>query len=973
MSHKLPSHHPHPSHRHPHPLLRSPLFALVATALTLGFLNLKFNWKSNTTVNLPVNAAEILNKCSLLNAEPGPPADFYSRAQSDRFQPGTPPTLIRNATIWTGRVSGHETIIGDLLLDKGIIKEVGDVSQATIDMYSQQLVVVDAGGAWVSPGIVDMHSHLGVDSAPSLNGADDTNSFKGLVLPWLRSLDGLNTHDEAYRLSISGGVTTSVVLPGSADAIGGQAFVIKLRPTAERSSSSMLLEPPYSLNNSDTEHLSRPRWRQMKHACGENPSSVYSGTRMDTIWAFRQGYDKARQIKDDQDQYCAKVLSNQWSDLGDFPEDLQWEALVDVLRGRVKVHNHCYEATDLDGLVRFYIPQLSNEFKFSIAAFHHAHEAYLVPDLVKKAYGLAPAVALFATNARYKREAYRGSEFAPRILADNGLKVVMKSDHPVLNSRHLVYEAQQAHYYGLVDNLALASVTSTPATVIGLDHRIGFIKQGYDAGKTLQHVVIWDSHPLALGATPKQVYIDGIAQLTKPSSIDKPGTFQVVPETPNFDKEAELALKYDGLPPLEPAVDDSGVVLFTNVSSIYLRKGSVIQEIFVATNENAHGTVVVDEGRIVCAGDCSDVSATANVRYVDLEGGSISPSFVTFGSPLGLEEISEEPSTKDGVVFDPLREKVPSIVGGDGSIIQAVDGLQFAGRDTLLAYRAGVTKAVVAPSSYGFLSGLSTVFSTRAAHKLVPGAVVQDVAALHVAIGDSSVSISTQITTLRRLLLGEGKGELGERFVEVAEVRRFFVGSEDVNHLALKGRLPLVIRVQSADVMASLIRLKREIEDYSGYTIKFTFTGANEAHLLAKEIGEAGIGVILAPSRPFPGTWKSRRILPGPPLTEHNAVAVLHANGVRVGLGVEEQWDARNLRFAIGWGCSQFVNKAALEANGQLTKVDALALGSVNLELLLGLETENSDLVAMKGGDILGFEGKIAAVISTNQGKVDLF
>jgi hypothetical protein len=109
--------------------------------------------------------------------------------------------------------------------------------------------------------------------------------------------------------------------------------------------------------------------------------------------------------------------------------------------------------------------------------------------------GGPPAAALFATNARYKREAYRGSEFAPRILADNGIKVVMKvrrtsndpklivnlpfkSDHPVLNSRHLVYEAQQAHYYGLPDNLALAAVTSTPATVMGQDHRIGFIKPG---------------------------------------------------------------------------------------------------------------------------------------------------------------------------------------------------------------------------------------------------------------------------------------------------------------------------------------------------------------------------------------------------------------------------------------------------------------------------------------------------------------
>lgn len=106
-----------------------------------------------------------------------------------------------------------------------------------------------------------------------------------------------------------------------------------------------------------------------------------------------------------------------------------------------------------------------------------------------------PAAALFATNARYKREAYRGSEFAPRILAENGIDVVMKvlkaaplflylgltysqSDHPVLNSRYLLFEAQQAYFYGLSANLALSAVTSTPAKVLGLDHRIGFIREG---------------------------------------------------------------------------------------------------------------------------------------------------------------------------------------------------------------------------------------------------------------------------------------------------------------------------------------------------------------------------------------------------------------------------------------------------------------------------------------------------------------
>jgi len=111
---------------------------------------------------------------------------------------------------------------------------------------------------------VDIHSHLGVDSVPELKGAYDTNSYKGLTLPWLRSLDGLNTHDDAYRLSVSGGVTTANVLPGSANAIGGQAFTIKLRPTVERSSASMVLEPPHTLNGTELDPSLPPRWRQMK-------------------------------------------------------------------------------------------------------------------------------------------------------------------------------------------------------------------------------------------------------------------------------------------------------------------------------------------------------------------------------------------------------------------------------------------------------------------------------------------------------------------------------------------------------------------------------------------------------------------------------------------------------------------------------------------------------------------------------------
>jgi len=162
----------------------------------------------------------IVNRCRSLSMQAGPPHNFHHRSESDRFVPGTKPTLIKDAKIWTGGKNGTEVVHGDILLDKGLIQGVGHFRRTALKAYGNNLVVVNAKGAWVTPGIVDLHSHLGDASSPELAGAVDDNSIKGTIQPWLRSLDGLNTHDDSYALSISGGVTTSLVLPGSANAIG---------------------------------------------------------------------------------------------------------------------------------------------------------------------------------------------------------------------------------------------------------------------------------------------------------------------------------------------------------------------------------------------------------------------------------------------------------------------------------------------------------------------------------------------------------------------------------------------------------------------------------------------------------------------------------------------------------------------------------------------------------------------------------
>ncbi|KAH9484599.1 hypothetical protein JR316_0004081 [Psilocybe cubensis] len=939
---------------------------------------------STPSPEVQAHRASLVAKCKDIHTPAGPPSTFSTaervKSGSDRWVPGTPPTLLKNAKIWTGARNGTEVVFGDVLLDKGVIVAVGYIppnllETTKIQNVGEDIRVLDVGGKWITPGLVDLHSHIGVYSSPELSGASDGNSLKAPILPWLRSIDGLNTHDESYQLAMAGGVTTAQILPGSANNIGGQAFVIKLRPTEERSATSKVLEPPLSLTHSPngTDYI---RWRHMKHACGENPNRLYGQTRMDGQWNFRHAYDEARKIRDAQDAFCAKVEARDWASLSeqeDFPEDLQWESLVDVLRGRVKLSIHCYEAVDLDGIVR-----LSNEFKFPVASFHHAGETYLVPDLLKKTWGGAPSIALFASNFRKKREAYRGSEFAPRVLAGHGIPVVMKSDHPVVNSRYLLFEAQQAHYYGLNPALALASVTSVPAQAAGLGHRVGTIAEGmldlfmspHFAGVNNvfpQDIVVWDSHPLSLGATPEQVYVDGIPQISDPQPLYKPAAFQDLPVVPNWDIEANEAVKWEGLPPLR-ASQLTGKVVISGINSLVgfndggMEDGEQIETVF-EDEEGSGRTIVVDGGKIVCiqhsADDCTAEINDDAAKYIDLEGGTIAPGLTTYGSPLGLVEIQLEPSTNDGNVRDPLVDgDPPSLLAGKAGVIRAVDGLAFEGRNLLLAHRSGVSTSVTPPSGSGFLKGLSATFRTGAQHALSRGAIIQSETALHITISYAlPVSVSTQISALRTLLFGSARSYVGqdsEQAEQWMQVR--------------KGQIPLVISVENADIISTLLSLKRDYEDFSGHQLKLTISGGSEAHLLAKEIASADVSVILTSSRPYPGTWESRRILPGPPLSRKSSITTLLDAGVNVAIGTVNESAARNTRFEIAW--------AALESNGTISKSQAIALASTNLHKALGVRHHKlsiPDLILYSGGSPFDLESKVTGVLSAERGIVETF
>ena len=197
-------------------------------------------------------------------------------------------------------------------------------------------------------------------------------------------------------------------------------------------------------------------------------------------------------------------------------------------------------------------------------------------------------------------------------------------------------------------------------------------------------IVVWDSHPLALGATPRQVYIDGIAQLNKPHLITKPIKFQFPPKTPNWDKEAEESVRWDGVPPLtgKHGATEGKTIKIGGVKSVWrYGAGGHIEPLF----DGKARSVLFQDGLLVCVDDVDSSCGGGKVdEFIDLKGGSLAPGLTSYGSPLGLVEISLEPSTNDGVVQDPLVDgNLPSVLGKDTSIIRAVDGLQFQGRNTL--------------------------------------------------------------------------------------------------------------------------------------------------------------------------------------------------------------------------------------------------------------------------------------------------
>jgi imidazolonepropionase-like amidohydrolase len=406
-------------------------------------------------------------------AEREPFASTYQR-------PPSPPMLIRNATILTA--AGPILEQASILLQDGGIAAIGPNISAPADA-----VVIDATGRWVTPGIIDTHSHLGVFPAPAVPAVSDGNEMSDPNTAQVWAEHALWPQDPQFELALAGGVTTLHILPGSANLFGGRSVTVK-NVIARTVQGMKFPGAPQGL----------------KMACGENPPRVYGArntapmTRMGNVAGYRRAWAAATEYRDRWRRWRDSAM-----DAKDRPErNLQLETLAAVLDGEIRVQNHCYRADEMAIMI-----DVAREFGYSIASFHHATEAYKVRDLLAEEQICA---SMWADWWGFKVEAFDAITQNVALVHTAGACAIVHSDSPE-GIQRLNQEAAKALRAGWEAGLeidraaAIRWITINPARALGIDQWTGSLEAGKHAD-----VVIWSGDPFSVYSKAEQVYLDGV-------------------------------------------------------------------------------------------------------------------------------------------------------------------------------------------------------------------------------------------------------------------------------------------------------------------------------------------------------------------------------------------------------------------------------------------------------------------------------
>lgn len=441
----------------PSPALRP---ALLAAALALGL------------------AGAVDARTTVLKDDPYP----------STYQPvASPPVLIRNATVLVG--DGTRLDGADVLLDDGEIRRVGRGLDAP-----RGATVVDGTGKWVTPGLVDVHSHLGVYPSPGLQAHQDGNEMTSPVTSQVWAEHGVWPQDPGFATALAGGVTSMLVLPGSANLIGGRGVVLKNVP-GETYQQMKFPGAPWSL----------------KIACGENPKRVYGSqgaapmTRMGNVAGYRNAFIDAK-------EYLAKLDGKEPP-----KQDLRLETLAAAMNGEIQVQIHCYRSDEMAIML-----DMAREFGFQVAAFHHGVEAYKIADRLADA---GTCGALWADWWGFKAEAYDAIQenilLVDRARGGKGCAIV-HSDSPEgiqrLNQEagKVIGTARRAGI-DVAPEHAITWITRNPAKAMGIDGRTGTLERG-----KMGDVVLWNQNPFSVYAKAEKVWVDGALLFDREDTARQP-------------------------------------------------------------------------------------------------------------------------------------------------------------------------------------------------------------------------------------------------------------------------------------------------------------------------------------------------------------------------------------------------------------------------------------------------------------------
>ncbi|HEX4386156.1 MAG TPA: amidohydrolase family protein [Myxococcales bacterium] len=702
------------------------------------------------------------------------------------------PVVIRHALVMP--VSGPSIQDGAVSFEGGKIVAVGPDAQVQTPPQGEE---IDARGMVVTPGIIDAHSHLGVYASPQSTATSDGNEATNPVTSEVSAKDGFWPQDPGLRRAAAGGITSLLILPGSANLIGGRGFPVKLH--FGRTADEMRF--PGAKDG-------------LKMACGENPKRVYGtgqhkapSTRMGNIAETRKAWAAARDYMNKFDQWRNKGMTEPPP-----ARDLRLETLVGVLKGEILVQNHCYRADELQLMI-----DMSHEFGYHIRAFHHAVEAYKLRDVLAKE---DIGVATWADWWGGKLELWDAIPQNIGLLQEAGVHAHMHSDSQdgiqrLNQEAGKALAAARAMGLKISDDEAMRWLTINPAWIMGTDGVTGSL----EAGK-MADIVIWDRNPFSVYSRAQRVYADGVVTYDVKTGASVLSDFELGEPLKTAALQTPKAAE---VPQFKPAS--------TELLPVAAADCTVIRNA-IGLDGKPMPELTLRGGQIAKAG--------AGCKEVDAQGHVLAPGFIDPSDQLGLVEVSLEETANDaqwkrGEKHEPIH-----------AAIRASDDLDEFSQLLPVARTGGITSSVSVPGG-GVVSGQAAWFA-------MDGTVLKAPLAVGVRLGlqakeELGGPRAAGISLLRELL--EDAKEFGahKKDYDQNKSRRFVASGADLEALqpVLAGKLPLLVQANRVSDLRAVLALAKE------HKLKVIFSGAAEGWLMASEL--AGIPVILDAREDLPANF----------------------------------------------------------------------------------------------------------------------